>query len=130
MLRMMWWKFMVNVGMNQASAVMRAPYGIFQENPSAQALMEALMKEVIALAEVLEVDLNHGDIEDWYTFLNTLSPQGKTSMLQDIEAGRQTEVEIFGGKVVELGQIYSVATPINQSVLRIIRILAQNPVEK
>ena len=30
MIRMLWWKFMINVGMNQASAVMRAPYGLFQ----------------------------------------------------------------------------------------------------
>jgi 2-dehydropantoate 2-reductase len=129
MLRIMWWKFMVNVGMNQASAVMRAPYGIFQENPSAQALMEALMREVIALAKVLEVNLNHDDIENWYTFLKTLSPQGKTSMLQDIEAGRQTEVEIFGGKVVELGQTHGVATPINRTVLQIIRVLEQSALE-
>jgi len=127
MLRIMWWKFMINVGMNQASAVMRAPYGIFQAMPNAQALMEALMSEVIALAEVLEVNLTHRDIEDWYAFLNTLSPQGKTSMLQDIEAGRKTEVEIFGGKVVKLGQAYGVPTPINQTVLRIIRVLEQNP---
>ena len=129
MLRRMWWKFMVNVGMNQASAVMRAPYGIFQEIPSAQALMETLMREVITLAKVLNVNLNHDDIEDWYAFLNTLSPQGKTSMLQDIEAGRQTEVEIFGGKVVELGQTHGVPTPVNQTVLQIIRVLEQNPVE-
>jgi len=127
MLRIMWWKFMINVGMNQASAVMRAPYGIFQAMPNAQALMEALMSEVIALAEVLEVNLTHRDIEDWYAFLNTLSPQGKTSMLQDIEAGRKTEVEIFGGKVVKLGQAYGVPTPINQTVLRIIRVLEQIP---
>jgi len=127
MLRIMWWKFMINVGMNQASAVMRAPYGVFQAMPNAQALMEALMSEVIALAEVLEVNLTHRDIDDWYAFLNTLSPQGKTSMLQDIEAGRKTEVEIFGGKVVELGQTYGVPTPINQTVLRIIQVLEQNP---
>lgn len=118
---------MINVGMNQASAVMRAPYGIFQTMPSAQALMEALMSEVIALAKVLDVNLPRCDIEDWYAFLNTLSPRGKTSMLQDIEAGRKTEVEIFGGKVVELGQTHGVPTPINQTVLRIIRVLEQNP---
>jgi len=128
MLRIMWWKFMINVGMNQASAVMRAPYGVFQDKPSAQKLMEALMSEVIALAEVLNVNLTSQDIDDWYAFLNTLSPQGKTSMLQDIEAGRKTEVEIFGGKVVELGKTYGILTPVNQTVLQIIRVLEQNPV--
>jgi 2-dehydropantoate 2-reductase len=118
---------MINVGMNQASAVMRAPYGIFQNIKSAQELMEALMREVIALAGVLGINLTDRDIDDWYAFLNTLSPQGKTSMLQDIEAGRKTEVEIFGGKVVELGKKHDVPTPINQTVLRIIQVLEQNP---
>lgn len=127
MLRILWWKFMVNVGMNQASAVMRAPYGVFQTSPEAQALMEALMREVIVLATCVGVNLKEADIADWYTFLNTLSPQGKTSMLQDIEAGRKTEVEAFGGKVVALGEQYGIPTPINQTMVRIIHILEQYP---
>lgn len=126
MIRMMWWKFMVNVGMNQTSAVMRAPYGVFQTSPEAQGLMEALMKEVIALTDVMNVNLTNRDIEEWYSFLNVLSPQGKTSMLQDIEAGRKTEVEIFGGKVVELGKTHGVPTPVNQTLLHIIRVLEQH----
>jgi 2-dehydropantoate 2-reductase len=126
MIRMLWWKFMINVGMNQASAAMRAPYGVFQTSADARALMEALMLEVITLAKVMGVNLAYQDIEDWYHFLNTLSPQGKTSMLQDIEAKRKTEVEIFGGKVVELGITHSVPTPVNQTLLQIIRILEQN----
>jgi 2-dehydropantoate 2-reductase len=127
MIRMMWWKFMINVGMNQASAVMKAPYGFFQTSPDARGLMEALMKEVIALTDVMGVNLTNRDIEEWYQFLNVLSPQGKTSMLQDIEAGRKTEVEIFGGKVFELGNIHGVKTPVNQTVLQIIRLLEQHP---
>ncbi|MBN1877452.1 MAG: ketopantoate reductase family protein [Anaerolineae bacterium] len=123
MLRIMWWKFMVNVGMNQASAVTRAPYGIFQTAPAAQALMESLMHEVIVLAKYANVHLVEQDIADWYTFLNSLSPQGKTSMLQDIEAGRKTEVEIFGGKVVALSRDYGIPTPVNETVFRIIQVL-------
>jgi 2-dehydropantoate 2-reductase len=127
MIRMMWWKFMVNVGMNQASAVMRAPYGVFQSSPEARALMEALMQEVVALAEVAGVNLVDQDVDDWYTVLNTLSPLGKTSMHQDIEARRKTEVEIFGGKVVELGRAHGIPTPVNETVLRIIQVLEQVP---
>jgi len=127
MIRILWWKFMVNVGMNQASAVMRAPYGVFQTDLQAQALMKALMVEVINLAEVLDVDLTQKDIDDWYGFLNKLSPRGKTSMLQDIEAARKTEVEIFGGKMVELGNLHGIPTPINQAMLQVIRVLENNP---
>jgi 2-dehydropantoate 2-reductase len=123
MIRMLWWKFMVNVGVNQPSAVMRAPYGVFQSSPEAQALMEASMREVLALAGAEGVNLVEQDLNDWYRFLHTLSPQGKTSMLQDIEAGRKTEVEMFGGKVVELGRIHGLPTPVNETLLRIIRVL-------
>jgi len=84
-----------------------------------------LMSEVIDLAQASEVDLTKEDITNWYSFLHSLSPTGKTSMLQDIEAGRKTEVEIFGGKVVELGNKYSVPTPANQTVLSIIKVLEE-----
>jgi 2-dehydropantoate 2-reductase len=125
MTRMLWWKFMINVGINQASAVIHAPYSVFQINPDAQALMEALMQEVVSLAKVSKVNLTQQDIKDWYPVLNRLSPEGKTSMLQDIEARRKTEVEVFGGKVIELGRAYGVPTPVNQTVFQIIRILEQ-----
>jgi 2-dehydropantoate 2-reductase len=125
--RMLWWKLMVNVGINQASAVMRAPYGVFQSSRDAQGLMEALMREVIELAKVVGVHLTDQDLDQWYGFLNSLSPQGKSSMLQDIETGRKTEIEIFSGKIVELGGVHRVATPVNRTVMQIIRVLEQRP---
>ena len=123
MVRMLWWKFMINVGMNQASAAMRAPYGAFQTRAEARDLMEALMREVIALAGPAGVNLGEADIADWRRVLQTLSPGGKTSMLQDVEAGRKTEVEIFGGTVVALGRRYNVPTPVNRTLFQIIRVL-------
>jgi 2-dehydropantoate 2-reductase len=125
MIRVMWWKFMINVSMNPPSAVMRAPYGAFQSSPEAQALMEALMREVITLARVEGVNLGEQDIADWYSVLQTLSPQGKTSMLQDIEAGRKTEIEMFAGKVVVLGREHGIPTPVNETMLRLIHVLEQ-----
>jgi 2-dehydropantoate 2-reductase len=127
MLRMLWWKFMINVGVNQASAVLRAPYGVFQTNREAQALMEALMQEVVVLAQHQQINLTNQDILDWYTVQSALSPQGKTSMLQDVEAQRQTEVDIFAGKVIALGKANGIATPVNQTVAHIIRAMEQNP---
>ncbi len=125
MLRWLWWKFMVNVGINQASAVMHAPYGVFQTDPDAQGLMEALMREVVTLAKERNVNLDQQDIDNWYPVLNQLSPAGKTSMLQDIEANRKTEVELFAGKVIELGKEHGIPTPVNQTIFQIIRILEQ-----
>jgi 2-dehydropantoate 2-reductase len=125
MLRMLWWKFLFNVGINQASAVLRAPYGLFQSNREAQELMEALMEEVVVLAQRLAINLTAEDIQGWYPVLHALSPQGKTSMLQDIEAQRKTEVDIFGGKVIALGKANGIPTPVNQTVVRIIRAMEQ-----
>jgi len=123
MVRMLWWKFMVNVGMNQTSAAMQAPYGVFQASPFARELMETGMQEVVVLAKAGGIDLTEKDIDDWYGLINTLSPQGKTSMLQDVEAGRKTEIEIFAGKVVELGKTHGIPTPVNETLFRIVRVL-------
>ena len=123
MIRMLWWKFMINVGINQASAVMRANYGVFQSSLDAQELMSVLMREVIVLAQHAGVNLKEQDLHNWYPVLKTLSPNGKTSMFQDIEAGRKTEVEVFAGKVVDLGESYGIPTPVNRTLLSIIRVL-------
>jgi 2-dehydropantoate 2-reductase len=125
MIRMLWWKFLINVGVNQASAVLRAPYGVFHTNSDAQALMESLMQEVLALSDAMGKGLTDQDIRDWYPVMRRLSPQGKTSMLQDIEAGRKTEVDVFGGAVVRLGQQHGVPTPVNQAVVRMIRVMEE-----
>ncbi|MCJ7548661.1 MAG: 2-dehydropantoate 2-reductase [Anaerolineae bacterium] len=123
MLRVLWWKFMVNVGVNQASAMMRAPYGVFHTEPDARAVMFGLMREVLALAACEGIHLEEPDLAAWDAFLQTLSPQGKTSMLQDIDAGRKTEVEIFAGKAVELGRTHGIPTPMNEMALHVIRTL-------
>lgn len=121
MIRALWWKFMVNVGINQVSAMLRAPYSVFQTSREAKNLMESAMREVIMLAEKVSVLLSEEDIENWNTVLSGLNPEGKTSMLQDVEAGRKTEVDMFAGKVIELGKYYGVPTPVNQELYDFIR---------
>ncbi len=123
MMRAMWWKFMINVGINQASAVLRAPYGVFQTSPDARALIRSLMEEVVILAKKAGIGLTEADIDEWDIIMNKLSPTGKTSMLQDVEAEKKTEVEIFAGKVVSMGKEYDVPTPVNETLLRIIRVI-------
>ena len=121
MIRILWWKFMINVGINQASAVLRAPYSVFQTSQEARALMESAMQEVIMLADKEGVQLSKKDIKNWETVLFGLNPEGKTSMLQDVEAHRKTEVEMFAGKVIELGMRHNVPTPVNQKLFDMIK---------
>ncbi|HNX29910.1 MAG TPA: ketopantoate reductase family protein [Syntrophomonadaceae bacterium] len=121
MLRTLWWKFMLNVGINQTSAVLHAPYGVFQSVKEARDIMIAAMQEVINISAEADINLGQADIEELLKVIGGLSPTGKTSMLQDIEAGRQTEVNIFAGTMVELGKKYGVHTPVNQMLLAVIR---------
>jgi 2-dehydropantoate 2-reductase len=122
-MRAMWWKFMINVGVNQASAVLRAPYGVFHASADARALMRSLMMEVVAVAEKTGIDLKEKDIDEWEGILIGLSPAGKTSMLQDVESGRKTEVEIFAGKVVTLAAANALTAPVNETIRRIIAVI-------
>ena len=121
MIRILWWKFMINVGINQASAVLRAPFSVFQASPEARNLMASAMREVIMLAEKEKVPLSEEDVESWETVLSGLNPEGKTSMLQDVEAGRKTEVEMFAGKIIMLGKRHNVPTPVNQKLFDLIK---------
>jgi 2-dehydropantoate 2-reductase len=112
-LREQWGKFMLNVGVNQVSAVLRAPYGVFQQVKEARDLMVLACREVVQIAEKVGINLTADDIPAILRNLDGLAPEGKTSMLQDVEAGRKTEVDIFASTVVALGEKYGVATPVN-----------------
>jgi 2-dehydropantoate 2-reductase len=114
MIRSIWYKFMINVGANQTSALLGANYGTLRSSVKARELMDAAMREVIAIAQAMQVDLSEKDIGEWYKVLEPLNPAGKTSMLQDIEAGRKSEVEMLAGTVIKLGKRYGVPTPVNQ----------------
>jgi len=120
MIKALWFKFMMNTGVNQASAVLRATYGMFQQNQEARKLMLMAAEEVLLLSKKEGIDLSRSDIDEFIRIVDGLNPFGKTSMLQDIEAGRKSEVDIFAGTVVELGKKHGVSTPINETLLKII----------
>jgi len=125
MIRILWWKFMINVGINQVSAALGAPFSVFHNSQDARELMKSAMREVITIAQAEGINLAEKDIESWNSFLFILSPQGKTSMLQDVEAKRKTEVEMFAGKMIELGKKHGIPTPINQTLYRFIKVIEQ-----
>jgi 2-dehydropantoate 2-reductase len=116
MIRSLWFKFMINVGVNQVSAVLGASYGVMQTSSDARELMDSAMREVISIARALEIDLSEKDIVEWYKVLGSLNPTGKTSMLQDVEAGRKTEVEMLAGTVIGLGKRLDLETSVNQQL--------------
>jgi 2-dehydropantoate 2-reductase len=116
MIRSLWFKYMVNVGANQVSAVLGANYGTLRSASEAREMMDAAMGEVIAIAKAERVDLGQEDIGEWYQVLESLDPEGKTSMLQDVEARRKTEVEMLAGTVLELAKRHNIPAPVNQKL--------------
>lgn len=115
-----WWKFLVNVGYNQASAVLNASYGVFQNSERANNLAINLMQEAADLAKAMGVKNTHQLIAQVLDVIKTMLPETRTSMLQDIDAKRQTEVGIFAGYIVESAKKYSISVPYNKVVLDII----------
>ncbi|CAM4246691.1 ketopantoate reductase [Pedobacter westerhofensis] len=121
--RALWTKFMMNVGINQASTILKASYGEFQHHTPARELMIMAAREVLNLSQFYGVNLKEEDITDFIKIIETLSADGKTSMLQDIEAERKTEVEIFAGAVIAMGKLHQIPTPVNETFYQIIKFM-------
>jgi 2-dehydropantoate 2-reductase len=118
MVHTLWWKFLVNTGVNQVSALLEAPYGLFQADGPARSLMVSAQEEVVAVAQASGVDLTSADIDTFLDVLAKLGPGNYTSMAQDALAHRRTEVDQFAGTVVAIGERYGVPTPVNRVLLQ------------
>ncbi len=125
MIRTIWKKWMLNVGGNQVSAATGAAYGKICSIETNRILFCEAMMEVVALARASCIDLSEKDVLEFENMMRTFSPQGKTSMLQDVEAKRRTEVDYFAGTVVELGKKLNVSTPVNHVLYCIIKSIEQ-----
>jgi 2-dehydropantoate 2-reductase len=112
----LWGKFMLNVGVNQTVAVYESNYGEIQRKGQARDTMISAMKEVMLLSEKKDINLTEDDLNYWLGVLSTLSPDGKPSMRQDLEAKRYSEVELFSGTVIKMGKEYGIPTPVNKQL--------------
>ncbi len=121
MLRVLWWKFMINVGINQVAAVLGLPFGRFRENTYAMRLMDSAMLEVVTLARKQNIDVGPADVEKWHEIMQSLASDGKPSMLQDIEAERKTEVEMLAGTVLRLAEEFGIPAPLNAVLFDMLR---------
>jgi 2-dehydropantoate 2-reductase len=88
--------------------------------------MASAMREVMAIAEAKNVHLFQEDLDNWFSVLSGLSPEGRPSTLQDVEAKRKTEVEMFAGKVIQLGKELDIPVPVNETFFRIIRVIEEH----
>jgi 2-dehydropantoate 2-reductase len=118
-----WLKLWGNVTFNPISALTHATVGDICRFPETRALAAATMSEVQAVAEKLEVRIRIG-IDRRIAGAEAVGAH-KTSMLQDVEAGRPLELEALVGSVVELARLTGIATPHLDAVYACARLLCK-----
>ena len=119
-LRRMWCKLMLNVGVNQSVMIYEGTYATVQKPGEARALMQAAMKEVIQVAQKEDVLITQADFDEYVQLVDTLSPEGMPSMRQDGLAHRKSEVELFSGTIVALAKKHGLDVPINRKIYKTI----------
>lgn len=112
-MRRLWGKFMLNVGINQTCMVYETTYGGCLQKGEPNRTMIAAMREVIALAHCEGVDIGEKDLNEYIAILETLAPEGMPSMRQDGVAHRPSEVEMFAGTVLSLAEKHGIYVPAN-----------------
>ena len=116
-----WKKFMVNVGLNQLCAANNITFKELKQNPKLIEEMKELIWEVKLLAEKEGINNPQKLYDDTIKFLIEDFKDATPSMLQDIRAKRETEVEIFAGEVIILTNKHKINTPINEKIYRKIK---------
>lgn len=113
----MWKKFVLNVGVNQTQAVFKADYGTMQKSKEMLSYARSLMQEAVLVANAEKVSGTESMVEDAMKVILDMPGSVKTSMLQDILAGRVTEVDAFAGTICQKAALYKIPVPFNQDVL-------------
>ncbi len=127
MIHSMWFKYMCNIGENLTCALLGIPFGAFQVSDNANFIRVAAMREVLAIANKLGVNLTEENIQTQEKALQRLPFANKPSTLQDLEHYRKTEIEMFAGRIVTLGKELGIPTPINEIFYYGIRTLEEKP---
>ena len=113
-----WKKYILNIGINQAQAVLRVPSRGIQQDPEALRFARALMDEAAAVGAALGV-AGAAEVPPWaQEVILKAAPDNRTSMLQDVEAGRVPEVDLFAETICRLGRELGIPTPANARALR------------
>ena len=118
----MWLKFTMNIFSNQTSAILNLTFGKMKNSQEFILLAKKIINEIRLIAEKENVSGLENLEADALKALARMCDEGKTSMLQDILAGRKTEVDIFAGEIIQLGKKYGISTPYNQVLFDLIKV--------
>jgi len=117
-----WSKLALNVATLPTSCTVRVTAERLLDTPEMQELMKALLQEVVAVANAQNIPLDFNERWEAITgLLRKLAPNTKGSMLQDVEARRQTEIDVMCGAIIEAGSRLGIPTPYNRAMLGLIK---------
>jgi 2-dehydropantoate 2-reductase len=119
----LWTKLWGNLSFNPVSALTHATLEDLCRYPLTRALVADMMREAQAVGEALGIRFRI-PIEKRIAGGEAVGPH-KTSMLQDIEAGRAVEADALIGSVIELGRIVNVPTPHLDTAYALVKLLSK-----
>ncbi len=117
----LWEKLLLNASINPVSALTGCSNNHLLNSEDLQYLMRALLKEALEVARSEGVLLDFEGAWERCLEVCEKTRSNKSSMLQDLEAGRPTEIDAIGGEVVLRGSRAGVAVPFTESLWRLLR---------
>ncbi len=119
----LWAKLAVNCAINPLTALLRVPNGALLQDAQARAMLESVAREVGAVAAARNILLAR-DPAELALEVARQTAFNRSSMLQDVERGVETEIEALNGAVVSEADRLGVAVPVNRRLLDEIRHLS------
>jgi len=116
-----WRKLMINVAINPICAIAGVRNGALIEAPELWRQSLEAMREAESVALASGVDLGGTDNEEFLRKVVVATSENRVSMLQDLMAGRRTEIDVLCGAVVSKGKELGVPTPRNEVLLALVR---------
>jgi 2-dehydropantoate 2-reductase len=121
----LWEKLVINVGINPLTALLRVPNGVLLQLPEAWEVAVAAGREAQAVAQAAGLTLS-GDPAARLRQVCAATAANRSSMLQDILAGRPTEIEALNAQVANRGRALGLPTPVNDLLTRLLTAAAQS----
>jgi 2-dehydropantoate 2-reductase len=120
----LWEKLVINVGINPLTALLRVPNGALLQLPGAWEVAVAAAAEAQAVARAAGISLT-GDPVARLRQVCTQTAANHSSMLQDLLAGRPTEIEALNAQVATRGRTLGLPTPVNDLLTGLLRAATQ-----
>lgn len=116
---LLWRKLVVNAAINPLGALAGRPNGAIAEDPDLASLARGLAAEAAAVAAAEGVDV--GDPWALVEAASQRTAANRSSMLQDLDAGRPTEIDAIGGAILRRAAAHGIATPLTAATTALVR---------